>query len=148
MSTTVPILPPPVRKTHVFEDLASVEAALRKILPAELEERLLAQIPQWFLVIGLFKDLELAYAALEERGKIEPKYRAVLTTILSLGENISAGLIERPELDSKTIGYCPRVVDANLRYLRAKYQHRFGPMDNAAVADFEAMLESEGAPSI
>ena len=30
----------------------------------------------------------------------------------------AAALIERPNLDLKTIGYCPTVVEANLRYLR------------------------------
>jgi hypothetical protein len=132
------------RRADVSSDLASVEAALRKILPMDVEERLLAQIPQWFLVTSMFKDLEVAYTALEDRSQIEPKYRAVLTAVLSLGENISAALIERPNLDLKTIGYCPTVVEANLRYLRGKYRQWFFPRDQAAMGDLLAMIHSEG----
>lgn len=144
---TNPILSP-VRKTHVFEDLASVEAALRKILPADIEARLLAQIPQWFLVIGMFKDLELAYNGLEDRAKVEPKYRAVLTSIMALGENISAALIERPDLNLKAIGYCPKVVESNVRYLRGKYRQWFFPRDTAAVNQVLSGIQGEGASSI
>lgn len=136
------------RKSHVFEDLASVEAALRKIMPANIEEQLLAQIPQWFLVTGLFKDLEVAYTLLENRATIEPKYRAVLTAILSLGENISAGLKDRPELDIKTIGYCPKVVDSNLRYLRGKYRQWFFPRSGAMMEEIVADSPRETASSI
>src|SRR3954467_5393335 len=101
------------RICHVVEDLAAVEAALRKIIPADLEQRLLAQIPQWFLVSRMFKDLELAYTSLEDRSKVESKYRAALTAILSLGENIYSGLVDRPELDLAPIGYSRLSVEAN-----------------------------------
>ena len=136
------------RKGHVVDDLAYVEAALRKILPTGVEERLLAQIPQWFLVIGMFKDLELAYTELEEREPVEAKYRAVLTAVLSLGENISAGLKDRPELDIKAIGYCPRAVQSNLRWLRAKYRQWFFARDTEKVSRVLRSLQGEGATGI
>ena len=142
------ITPPTHRRTDVSLDLASVEAALRQIVPADIEERLLAQIPQWFLVTKMLKDLELAYTRLENRSKIEPKYRAVLTAILSLGENISAALMDRPGLDLKAIGYCPTVVDANLRYLRGKYRQWFFPRDAGAMEKLLKVINSEGEPGI
>lgn len=136
------------RKGHVVDDIASVEAALRKILPTGVEERLLAQIPQWFLVTGMFKDLEIAYTALEDRSSVEDKYRAVLTAVMSLGENIHAGLKDRPELDIKAIGYCPKVVESNLRYLRAIYRQWFVPRNAEKVAKVIRSMEGEGAASI
>ena len=132
---------PPLRRTDVAEDLAGVEAALRKIIPADIEQRLLAQIPQWFLVTSMFKDLELAYARLDNRSPVEPKYRAVLTAILSLGENIHSGLKNRPDLDLRSIGYTPGIVEANLRYLREKYRQRFLPGNSASVDQVMAILE-------
>jgi len=143
-----PVTLPSARRTDVLVDLASVEAALRQIIPADIEERLLAQIPQWFLVIKMFKELEVAYTLLEDRSKIEQKYRAVLTGMLALGENISAGLKDRPGLDLKTIGYCPKVVDANLRYLRGKYRQWFFPRDTAAVEESLAVIHGEGNSGI
>lgn len=139
---------PPIRRTGVAEDLAGVEAALRKIIPADIEQRLLAQIPQWFLVTSMFKDLELAYARLDDRTTVEPKYRAVLTAILSLGENIHSGLKDRPDLDLKSIGYSDGIVEANLRYLRGKYRQWFLPRNAASVAQVMAMLRNESAPGI
>ena len=138
----------PSRTTQVVEDLARVEAALRKIVPADIEERLLAQIPQWFLVTRMFKDMELTYTALEDRSKLEPKYRGVLTAILSLGENIHAGLNERPHLNLDALGYSPRAVESNLRYLRGKYRLWFFPRDSAAMSKVFSTLQSEGAPTL
>lgn len=136
------------RCSHVVDDLAAVEAALRKIIPADLEQRLLAQIPQWFLVSGMFKDLDLAYSCLEDRSPVEAKYRAALTAILSLGENIFSGLLERAELDLGAIGYSKESVRANLEYLRIKYRRWYHPRDPAAVAATLAAIHGERLPSL
>ena len=139
---------PATRRTNVSMDLTSVEAALRQIVPSDIEERLLAQIPQWFLVTKMFKELEIAYTLLEDRSEIEQKYRAVLTGILALGENIVAGLKDRPGIDLHAINYCPEVVGSTLQYLRLKHQQWFSPRDSVMVRELLEAIHRETQPSI
>lgn len=136
------------RRSHVVGELAAVEATLRKIIPADLEERLLAQIPQWFLVLKLFKDLEVAFTCLEDRGKLETKFRAVLTSILSLGETIFSGLEDRPELDLSPLNYSRELVNANLRYLREKYRRWYFQRNVEAVRATLVAIEGEAETSL
>lgn len=128
------------RFEHIAGELLAVEAALRKIIPADLEQRLLAQIPQWFLVIKLFKDIEISYTCLTNRSQLEPKYRAALTAIMSLGDNICAALADRPELDLTPIDTSREIVDANIRYLRDKYEQWFVCPDEAWLEQAEAAV--------
>lgn len=136
------------RRSHVVGELAAVEATLRKIIPADLEERLLAQIPQWFLVLKLFKDLDVAFTRLDDRGKLEAKFRAVLTSILSLGENIFSGLEDRPDFDLSPLNYSRDVVNANLRYLREKYRRWYFPRNQEAAKATLAVIEGEAETSL
>jgi hypothetical protein len=129
------------RFEHIAGELLAVEAALRKIIPADLEQRLLAQIPQWFLVIRLFKDIEISYTCLADRSALEPKYRAALTSIMALGDNIVAALADRPELDLSPIDTSREIVAANLRYLRDKYEQWFVAHDEAWLEAVSAEIE-------
>lgn len=133
------------RLEHIAGELLAVEAALRKIIPADLEQRLLAQIPQWFLVIKLFKDIEISYTCLPDRSKLAPKYRAALTAIMSLGDNICAALEDRPDLDLSHIDTSREIVNANIRYLREKYEQWFVCPDEAWLEQAEAAIKNARA---
>jgi hypothetical protein len=116
-------------------ELALVEAALRQIVPADLEERILAEIPKWFLLMDMFKKLEIPYSRLANRKLVEPRYRAVLTTLMAYGENIVAGLESSSTVDLTPIKSSRELVDFNVRYLRDKYEQWFALGETTSIED-------------
>ena len=128
-------------------ELALVEAALRQIVPADLEERILAEIPKWFLLMDMFKKLEIPYSRLTNRKLVEPRYRAVLTTLMAYGENIVAGLDSSSTVDLTPIKSSRELVDFNVRYLRDKYEQWFALGETTSIEDDIKFIQNARALS-
>jgi hypothetical protein len=123
------------KSTQLGEELALVETALRQIVPADIEEKVLAAIPKWFLLMDMFKKLEIPYARLSDRKQVEPRYRAVLTTLMAYGENIAVGLHSRANIDLSPIGSSKESIHFNVRYLRDKYEQWFTLHNETGIED-------------
>jgi hypothetical protein len=131
---------------NVCVDAAAVEAALRKIIPADLEERLLAHTANWLLIVSLFKDLEIAYTRSPDdvRQSFKLKYRAALSAVMALGDSIRAAVEAKPELDYTGFGFSRQAIDCNAAYLHDKYAQWFFPRDEREVNDDFALITNEG----
>lgn len=130
------------QKEVTVEDIKAVEAALRKIDAANLERNILARIPQWFLILAWFKDVEVSYACLDDRSSIESKYRAVLTTLMSMGETI-IGFCRPNHEDILKLGYTDSMIECNVRYLRDKYEQWFVQYPEEGVQEVLTLLQDE-----
>jgi len=138
-------IPKSSREQLFSDELTAVEIALRKIIPSEMEDKFLAQIPQWFLLLKLFKDMEIAYTCLPNRVRIEHRYRAALTSMMAWSENIWSGLCNHPEIDLSPIKCDKRVVECNVRYLREKYEQWFFNVDPTEAAETLGLIENARA---
>jgi hypothetical protein len=130
------------------DELALVEKALREIVPADLEERIMAEIPKWFLLMNIFKKFEIPYSRLTSANRkiVEPRYRAVLTTLMAYGENIVAGLVSSSTIDLTPIKSSRELVDFNVRYLRDKYEQWFALGETTAIeVDLNTLLNARSA---
>jgi hypothetical protein len=126
-------------------DIEAVEAALRKIdTTSSVEKTLLARVPQWFLVLALFKDLEISYTCLHDRSLVEPKYRAVLATLMGMGEAITA-FCALNDADLSKLGYSAKMIECNVRYLRDKYEQWFVAFPEEGVQEVLTLLRDECA---
>jgi len=130
----------------VVEDLTAIEALLRKIVPQDLEDRFVARITEWFMILKVFSELDVAYSCLPEPPPLlEDRYRAALVSIMAYGENIWSGLQQRPEIDLSPIQSSRGQIFANLRYLREKYELRFSASDFSDVASTLEIIENARA---
>ena len=136
------------KTSQVVDELAIVEAALRQIVPADLEEKILAAIPKWFLLMDMFKKLEMPYARLTSRKMVEPRYRAVLTSLMAFGENIVAGLEARSTIDLSPIKISREIVDFNVNYLRDKYEQWFVPGESESIAEDLKVIQDARAGAV
>jgi hypothetical protein len=114
-------------------ELSSVEEALREIDQENFKKRFLASISEWFLVLRLYRKVELSFLTLpiEGREKIQHRHRAILSTLMSYGEVIDTTFKECSlEVSVSVLGYSEDQVFANIRFLREKYQQWYEPMTN------------------
>lgn len=130
---------------HVTDDeITAVEAALRKIDYANLQKHVFSSIPKWFLVLELFKDLELGYTCLADKTGLAAKYRAVLTSVLGMGEMIVAVTEDTDESSLAVINYSRENILCNVSYLRDKYEQWFVERDPQVIADALEAINNAG----
>jgi hypothetical protein len=112
-------------------DIAAVEAVLRHIDAKNKNRHILGQIAQWFLVLGMYKELEVNFskAKAKNRDIIKSRHRAILTTVMSVGEMLLSESETIEDQDLCLINYSRDALLANVRYLREKYAQWYVPID-------------------
>ena len=110
-------------------EIAAVEAALRHLDAQRKNRQLLGHIAQWFLVLKMFKELELHFLKSKERKQNEPRHRALLTGIMGFGEILLAESTDILDKDFALISSSRESLAANVRYLRDKYEQWFVEVD-------------------
>src|SRR5262245_995241 len=68
------------------QEIAAVDKALRLIDAKQQRTRLIATMAQWFLVLEMYKGVELAYSRSKDRQSVAPQHRAVLANVMAFGE--------------------------------------------------------------
>jgi len=125
------------------EEIAAVEKVLQHIDRQNFKRSVLGPLANWMLALRLYKELELRYLCMENRGRIEQRHRALLSAIMGMGECILAATEEFSDADLKCLGLTKDAVDANVVYLRAKYAQWYGKRDRKRVE--EALKKIENA---
>ncbi len=113
-------------------EIAAVEAALRH-LDTQQQHRnrrlILSQIAQWFLVLKMYKELEVNYAKAKDRKRVEDKHRALLSTLMGFGSFLVIESESIPDNELDLISTSKDSLKANVRYLREKYEQWFVEVD-------------------
>ena len=111
-------------------EIAAVEAALRHLDAERKNRQVLGHIAQWFLVLKMYKELEVHFTTAKDRARNESKHRALLTGLMGFGEILLSESKEIPPKDFGLICSSHESLAANVRYLREKYEQWFVEIDD------------------
>lgn len=144
MTTALPR--PAIAEEVTAADIAAVEVALGHIEARQYQKRqkeLLGLVAQWFLVLKMFKPLEVWFAKNPNREEIEAKHRALLTCLMGMGEIllVDGGGIAEEEFQKS--GYSRAALSCNVRYLREKYEQWFVDVPEEEIAEAKKLLMDE-----
>ena len=111
-------------------DLTAIEKVIEEIDHANFKRHVLKGITEWFLVLRMYRNLELSFLSqpCEVRGKVQHRHRAILTSIMSFGDVIDAIIQDVKDLELTAWGLSKEAVRANVKYLRDKYQQWYNPL--------------------
>ena len=115
-------------------EIAAVEAALRHLETQRKSRQVLGHIAQWFLVLKMYKDLELHFVKSKDRKQSEDKHRALLTGVMGIGEILVNESKEISEQEFGLINSSRTSLISNVRYLRDKYEQWFLQVDPEEIA--------------
>ncbi len=110
-------------------EIAAVEAALRHLDAERKNRQVLGHIAQWFLVLKMYKELEVHFLKSRTSKSNETKHRALLTGMMGFGEILLGESEEIPQKDFALICSSRESLAANVRYLREKYEQWFVEID-------------------
>jgi hypothetical protein len=113
-------------------------------------KRVLGEIAQWFLVLKMYKHLEIGFQKASNRTSVSSQHRAVLSVLMGVGEwylNQSANI---PSDAFDLISYSRDALAANVRYLREKYEQWFVEINEQEINRVWSKLlqASDGCPKV
>jgi hypothetical protein len=123
-------------------EIAAVEAALNHLEKTD-HKRVLGQIAQWFLILKMYKHLEVSFQKSTNRDSIASKHRAVLCALMGFGEWFWNESDSIPPGAFALISYSRESLAANLRYLREKYEQWFVEIDDEELTRVWSKLTDE-----
>ena len=125
------------------EEIAAVERVLSHIERQNVKQRVLGIVAQWFLVLGMFKELERHYTQSKNRKLSESKHRALLSSMMALGDILLSESESLSDQDFKATGYTRESLTANVRYLREKYEQWFVEVEEQTMKRVWEKLQDE-----
>ena len=132
--------PGPWTAMKTIRCISAVESALRHIDARHRKEMVLGSVSQWFLVLGMFKELEVLFGKATNKELIRQRHRAALSTIMGRGELLLADCADIPEHDFEVTGYSKDALAGNVRYLREKYEQWYIEADDGDVNHLRGLL--------
>jgi hypothetical protein len=109
-------------------EIAAVEAALRHLETTD-HKRILGQVAQWFLVLKMYKHLEVGFQKAVNRAAVASQHRAVLSALMGIGEWFLNESTAIPPETFALISYSREALAANIKYLHEKYEQWFVEID-------------------
>lgn len=120
---------PPIGEDVSPGEIAAVEAALRHLETQSKNRWVLAQLAQWFLVLKMYKGIEISFAKSKDRKQNETRHRAILSLLMGMGEMLLGESAGASDKDLSLIGTSREMLAANVRYLREKYEQWYVDID-------------------
>jgi len=110
-------------------ELAAVESALSHLESQHKNKHVLGQIAQWFLVLKMYKELEIGFLKSKNRKSVASQHKAILTMIMGLGQWLLNESQNISDKDFELISCSRESLAANVRYLNEKFEQWFVEID-------------------
>lgn len=124
------------------EDIAAIEKVLQHIDHQNAKKAVLAPLANWILALKIYKDVEVRYTCMKDRTKLTQPHRAMLSSIMALGECMVVASEALSDSDLKSIHISHAALAANVKYLRMKYSQWYGTRDPNHLAEVNEAVET------